>query len=384
MTALFPLALTLAILSLSIALIAHLCGRRVLSRRVPRTDFFPPISILKPLKGLDDGLYENLTSFAKLDYPVFELICGAEDAGDPALEVARRVQRENPQARIRLIQCRGYRGKNPKVRSLQALSAQARFEHWMISDSNVRVDRTWLRDTAAELSDPKVALVTNPIAPLGGEDETTGALFENLHLGAFVLGAIALPRVLANRACVVGKSMLLRKDALEAVGGFRSVRNLLAEDYLLGRKLELAGYRVALSPCPVYTLNQSWTLDRFSNRHIRWGQMRRRLCLPAYAGEVLLNPVPLIGAALALRVAQLWVSGAPANSFFSALWIASGAVAFKCLLDMSLISRLRGYSLDILDIAWIPVKDLWIAAISRALRAGDRTALAAALIARRP
>ncbi len=120
-----------------------------------------------------------------------------------------------------------------------------------------------------------------------------------------MLSAIALPSVLAGRACVVGKSMLMSRAALESVGGFRAVRNVLAEDYLLGRKLELAGYAVALSPHPVQTVNQSWSLSRFCNRHIRWGQMRRRISLATYIGELLLNPVPLLLAAFCARALSL-------------------------------------------------------------------------------
>jgi len=362
LVSLWPLVSALALLSLATAFVAYLCARRVLARRVPKDGPTPPVSILKPLKGVDDGLYLNLASFAQLDYPAYEVIFGAEDAADPALEVARRVQRDFPGAHISVIQCRGQRGKNPKVRSLQSLAAHARYRHWLISDSNVRVDASWLRDTAAELGG-NVALVTNPIAPLPSSEESLGALFENIHLGAFVLGAIALPRVLANRACVIGKSMLLDSVALEAVGGFRSVRNLLAEDYLLGRKFELAGYGVALSPHPVHTVNESWSLDRFCNRHIRWGQMRRRISLAAYLGEPLLNPTPLILLALALRLGAVLSSDAPSGAIVQALGAGVGALGLKCALDMSLLRTLRGAPLPLFDSAWIPFKDLLIAAI---------------------
>ncbi len=366
MESLWPIFAALAFCSLCTALVANLCSWRVLSRRIPTQGSTPPISILKPLKGVDDGLYLNLVSFAQLDYPEYEVILGAEDAGDPSLDVARRVQREFPAARITVMQCRGYRGKNPKVRSLQSLAAKAQYRHWLISDSNVRVDSSWLRDTAAEMSDTRVALVTNPIAPMPSDVESLGALFENLHLGSFVLGAIALPRVLADRACVIGKSMLLDSRALHAVGGLRSVRNLLAEDYLLGRKFELAGYRVALSPHPVQTVNESWTLERFCNRHIRWGQMRRRISLAAYLGEPLLNPIPLILVALGFRVAALLSQDsidAAGSPWARAIATSLGAIAIKCALDMSLLRRLRKTPLSLFDSAWIPLKDILIAAI---------------------
>src|SRR5262249_43957636 len=124
-----------------------------------------------------------------------------------------------------------------------------------------------------------------------------GATLENLQLSSFVAAAASIARVVAGRACVIGKSMLFRRRDLEDLGGFAAVRNVLAEDYLIGRSFELAGGKVALSPCLLTAVHRGWTVRRFANRHVRWAQMRRRLSVPAYAGELLLNPVPWIALA---------------------------------------------------------------------------------------
>lgn len=347
----------LACLSLFVALAAGWSARRALARRPAEPAPGKPleaVSVLKPLKGLDDGLYENLASFARQDHPDYEILFGAEDADDPALDVALRVKRDFPEVRISVHVCGGGAGRNPKVRNLSVLAARARHDAVLISDSNVRVAPGYLRATAAELQDPRVGLVTNLIAGVGGEDESLGSLLENLHLNTFVAGATTLARAAAGRACVVGKSMLFRRSDLARLGGWRSLRNVLAEDYLLGRKFERAGFVVALSSHVVETVNESWSATRFLSRHLRWGQLRRRIAPGAFLGELLLNPVLLIALFLAARGSAL----RPAEA-----GIAAGMVALKCGADMRVVGRLRGRPLSVLDAAFIPLKDLLIAAV---------------------
>src|SRR3989442_4593131 len=139
---------------------------------------------------------------------------------------------------------------------------------------------------AAEMADPAVGLVTNIVV---GEGAGLGAMLERLHLNSFVVAATSLARVAAGRACVIGKSMLLRRSDLERLGGLYEVRNLPAEDFAIGRMYEVAGFRVALSPYLVRCVNDGWTVERFLNRHLRWAQMRRRIAPGAYLGELLLN-----------------------------------------------------------------------------------------------
>jgi ceramide glucosyltransferase len=149
--------------------------------------------------------------------------------------------------------------------------------------------------------------------------------------------------------------MLLSRPALEAVGGLRAVQSVLAEDYLLGRKLEKAGYRVVLSPHAIATINEGWTVERFLQRHLRWGQMRRRISLGAWAAEPIASPVPLVALALLAR-------GSGALQPLEALAAALLVIA-KCALDGRLLGRLRGRRLELTDLCWIPVKDLLIAGL---------------------
>jgi ceramide glucosyltransferase len=345
----------LAPISLAVTLIAHLTVFIILSPdRRRRTGPTPPISVLKPVKGAEEGLHENLASLAEQDYPDYEILVAAEDAFDPALEVARRVQAENPEARIRIRAGSRRLGLNPKVNLLATLAFHAQHDHLLISDSNVRVGRRYLRDTAAELADPQVGLVTNVL--VGEGTDRLGGILECLQLNSFVASAASLARVIAGRACVIGKSMLFRRRDLARLGGFWGVRNVLAEDYVIGRSFERAGYKVALSPHVVTAVNRGWTAERFINRHLRWAQMRRRLSLPAYVGELLLNPIlwiALLLCALAftrqidVRVATLGVAG----------------VAMKCASDALLSKRLRGVLPPLRHVLLIPFKDLLMAGI---------------------
>ena len=337
----------LAPISLTVTLLAHAAVFVVLAPRKRKPLHAPPITILKPVKGTEPGLYENLASFARQDYPAYELLIGAEDPADPALVVARQVQRDHPGARIAVVAGAHRLGLNPKVNLLSALSARAAHDHWLISDSNVRVGPDYLRETADELGDPAVGLVTNVIV---GQGEGAGALLENLHLASFVAGATSLARMASGRACVIGKSMLFRRRDLEQLGGWWPLRSVLAEDYVLGRAFELLGYRVALSPYVIGTVNDGWTIERFVNRHLRWAQMRRRVSPLAFAGELILNPVLWIAlAALASRDLRLCLFGAL-------------GVAIKCAADALVLRRL-GPPPRLRQLLAVPFKDLLLAGV---------------------
>jgi ceramide glucosyltransferase len=283
--------LALAVSSLGATFTLHWAVREKLrGATAARSGAQPGISIFKPLCGLDEGLYDNLVSFVEQAYPEFELILGVADPRDAVLSVVQRLRRNYPQTQIRLI----VHGEedllaNPKVISLIHMARAARYEHWLVSDSNVRAAPNYLAAVAAEMSDPNVGLVSNVI--VGSGEDSLGAQCENLHLNTFVLGGVCVAD-LADRPCVVGKSMFMRRSQLAALGGFDALREVLAEDFLLGQRFHAAGYRVVLSRHAVATHNRRLSVRRFLARHLRWAQLRRTCAPGPFCSELLLYASP--------------------------------------------------------------------------------------------
>lgn len=246
----------------------------------------PPVSVLKPVNGIDGHLYENLLSFVNQDYPDYEIIIGLQSPEDPAMDLVRKLKENFPDKKIKYTVSDLTLGYNPKVNNLYGMMPLAEFDHMVISDSNVMVREDYLRENVKYFEDPKVGLVTNLIKGVGGE--SLGALFENLHLNSFIIGNVSL-LAFADREIVVGKSIFFRKSEFDKLGGIWELRNYLAEDYLMGRMYKKNGYKVVVSSQMISTTNHLWTLKRFVNRHTRWGQLRWNLNKPAYVAELLTN-----------------------------------------------------------------------------------------------
>ncbi|HYG66560.1 MAG TPA: glycosyltransferase, partial [Anaeromyxobacteraceae bacterium] len=311
--------------------------------RVPRRG--RPVSILKPLCGLDDGLAGNLASFAALDHGRYEVLLGLRDAADPAAPIARAAAACWPD-RFRVVLQRGEPGLNPKVNQLVGLARAARHDLLVVSDSNVRVGPGYLAEIDALLEDEAVGLVTHPIA---GDGETTlGSLFDHLHLAGSITPAIVGARRLVGRDVVVGKSMALRRGDLERLGGFQAVSGVLAEDEVLGRLVvEALGKRVAVARTPIAQLGTRRSLGAFAARYRRWGVLQRQTVGPVlYAAQLLLNPV---------LVAAIAVAAAPGARTFVAL--AAVALA-KAALDGLAGLALRPGGFGVAKLALVPVKDL--------------------------
>lgn len=264
-------------------------GRRPAPERGGASPHLPPVSVLKPLRGLDDNLFDNLESFCNQDYPEYELIFSLQDRNDPAFKIASKIKDKYPEKNITVLVERCSQGLNPKVNNLIPAYRASRFDTILISDSNVMVGRDYLAEIARPLEDPNVGLVSSLIRGTGGR--TLGSLFENLHLNSFIVGSVCFLDRFLNMPCVVGKSMLMRKRDLEAIGGFVAVKDVLAEDYIIGREMHKAGKNVAVSSYFINNVNQYWSIKRFLNRHTRWGKLRWKIGGARYLSELLANPV---------------------------------------------------------------------------------------------
>jgi ceramide glucosyltransferase len=260
--------------------------------------FCPPISILKPLKGLDDDLADNLTSFCKQAYPDYEIIFALEEKDDPAMKLAKEIKKQYPHKKISIVVKQRDYALNPKVDNLIAAYETSQFPYFLISDSDVRVAPDYLREIIKPMEDPDVGLVSNLIRGIGSR--TFGSLLENLHLNSFVIGHVAILTTFFKMTVVVGKSMLMRKKEFEEIGGFEAVRNVLAEDYVIGDLMHKKGKRVITSGHVINAVNHYRTFKQFIKRHVRWGKLRRRIAGVGYVSELISNAVFLSCIALVI------------------------------------------------------------------------------------
>jgi ceramide glucosyltransferase len=297
MTILFTLCAVLSIAGLAITLLQVGAARALVRRKagppIAAPDqvaaSLPPITILKPLRGLDDNLFDNLSSFCTQDYPEYEILFCLQDYNDPAYKVAKKVRDRHPDRDITLVVEKCNLGLNPKINNLIPAYRKARHPYVLISDSNVMVKSGYLREIARHTQDPSVGLVSNPIRGVGSRN--LGALFENLHLNSFIIGSVSFLDRFLGMPCVVGKSMLMKKTELEALGGLTAFKDILAEDFIIGREMHRSGKRVVLSNHLIDNVNEYWGVKRFLNRHTRWGKLRWKIGGAKYCSELIANSV---------------------------------------------------------------------------------------------
>lgn len=353
----------LVLTTLPVALLSRLRRRQRPFVRGPRrraTASFPPaastaaarprLSILKPLRGLDDGLEENLVSFATLRGIDYEVVLSVADRKDPALDVVARVRARFPDAPFFLVVGGTPEGRigNPKVERLVAAARVARGDLFLVSDSNVRVAPDDVARTVALFDDPSVGCVSNLFVGSGARD--LGAIVESLHLLTFVVPGNVLA-AWNGTPCVVGKSMALPRIVHDAIGGFAAFGELLAEDQAIGLAVAEAGWRVVLSPVVVANVIERRSLARALDRQVRWGKIRFAFSKALFAGEVLLNPFPVALAAALLAVP----GGSPWVGPLSHLALV--ALLLRAL-QASLLGRLCGAPLRPVELLAMPLKDL--------------------------
>jgi ceramide glucosyltransferase len=302
-------------------------GRETVNSPSSSTGFCPPISILKPLKGSDDDLADNLTSFCNQAYPDYEIIFALEEKNDPAIKLAREIKKRYPHKKISIVVKQRDYALNPKVDNLITAYEASQFPYVLISDSDVRVAHDYLREIIRPMEDPNVGLVSNLIRGIGSR--TFGSLLENLHLNSFVIGHVALLNVFFKMPTVVGKSILLRKKAFEEIGGFGAVRNVLAEDYVIGELMHKQDKGVVTSGHVVNAVNQYRTFKQFIKRHVRWSKLRRKLAGIRYVSELVSNAVFLSCIALAV-----------VGPSFHTISLAAAALVVKIVGDWLLGQRL--------------------------------------------
>jgi ceramide glucosyltransferase len=230
-------------------------------------DFTPPVSILKPLHGLDRGAYENFASFCRQHYPAYEILFAVRTESDPSAPVVRRLIAEFPDVPIRLLVSGESRGTNDKVGKLCVLAAQARHDLLVVTDSDVRVAPDYLRQVSGMFRDPRVGAVTALYRALGAP--SFGAVMDAMGSLSFS-GSALLARRLEGLKFTMGSTMAVVRERLAEIGGFEPLSDMHSDDYEFGRRIAEKGYRVELVPEPVDMEFPSESIADYLRHELRW------------------------------------------------------------------------------------------------------------------
>jgi ceramide glucosyltransferase len=278
----------------------------------------PPVSILKPMYGRDDRLYQALRSHALQDYPEFEMLFGVRTASDLALEDIERLRREFPKLRMRVIPVET-NAPNAKVGVLAKLAAEAKYPLLVINDDDIEVGAGYLDAVTAPLCDPRIGLVTCLYRACAS---SLAASVEALGVASEFASSVMVARLLGVGGFALGATMALRAETLSRAGGFAPIAAYLADDYELGRRVTAAGYRIEFAPVVVETgLGGASWLEVWRHQ-LRWASTIRASRPGGYYGSVVTHAVlwALVAfgagawragaAALLLRIAAGWLAGA--------------------------------------------------------------------------
>jgi len=276
--------------------------RQYLRVRPAPLRIYEPISILKPLHGLDEGLEENLRACFEQDYIAFEILFAARDASDPALALVETLRAEYPNVEIRVIVTGEPPYPNAKVYSLDKMLAVARNNLLVMSDSDVRVTKDMLRVIAAEFQDPKLGVATCPYRAISGA--SLWSELEAIGMNTEFLSGLLVARMLEGVKFAVGPTIAARRSALEAIGGFETLQAYLAEDFVMGNRAAEAGLGVILSSYVVEHRIGSQGFAANMRHRLRWARSTRRSRPAGYVGQFFTNPFPI--ALLLVAVNSAW------------------------------------------------------------------------------
>jgi ceramide glucosyltransferase len=341
------LLLTLLAGALIYSALAIMAAFRYLAEHPPHLANLEPVSILKPLAGLDAGLESNLRTFFEQDYPSFEILFAAREASDPAVTVVKKLQTEYPQVPSRLIITGEPPYPNAKVYSLDKMMATAAHDLLVMSDSDIRVTPSLLKTVAAEFQDPKVGVATCPYRAVAGS--SLWSRLEAIGMNTDFISGILVARMLEGMRFAVGPTITARRRVLQSIGGFVRIKDYLAEDFVLGKFAAEAGHGVILSSYVIEHHIGSTGFHHNAAHRLRWSRSTRRSRPAGYAGQLFTMPF-----ALAILVA-VW---SPSLWPLILLTFAIRAVAARVVSWGVLRARLNWLLLPIEDIA---VFCFWIA-----------------------
>lgn len=290
----------------------------------PDTCYTPPVSILKPIRGLDPDAAENLASFCRLDYPEYEIVYCVDPDDEAVLSLLARLTSDFPRARIRVLSGSGRIATNDKVAKLARLVSEAAHEIVVISDSDVRVRPDYLRSVVAPLRDPKVGAVTcfyipTELATFTDELQSAG-MMSDFYAGVLVAWQ------LDGIKFALGPTIATTRTRLNSFGGYPELENRPADDLLVGRLIAEQGYEVVLLRYAIETVCDYASLNDLLHKRLRWIVVMRHMRPWGHMGLLLTQGLPwslaavavhpsamvaiaYLGGYFALRVMMTWLIG---------------------------------------------------------------------------
>lgn len=237
-----------------------------------------PVTLFKPVKGVEPKTYENLKSFFIQDYPAYQILFGVSSKDDPVLPILHQLIQEFSHIPSAIIFVEKEIGVNKKVNSLIAMLPYANSSIIIISDSDLVVEPHYLRTVAAPFSDPKTGMVTCMYRVK--EAFTLSQKLEALAINADFIPSVLVASKLGPVKFGLGATMAIRKEALLSIGGFEVIANYLADDNQLGRRIFEKGWKVTLSGYVVDVILSDMTFKQFFSHQLRWARTYR-VCEPA-------------------------------------------------------------------------------------------------------
>ncbi len=261
--------------------------------------YTPPVTILKPVRGVDEEAYDNFASFCRQAYPDYQVIFGVRDEDDAAVPVIKKLIADLPDCQIELVISPDQIGYNAKVSNLQNMYARARHDLLLIADSDIRVGPDYLRRVVAPMQQSGVGMVT--CLYRGANARTFGSLLENIGISSTFGPEVCSSRALEGIAFALGSTIVTRRDLLEKIGGFPAVADYLADDFRLGNLTARESCEVVLSDYVVDHISTRETFTAMLRHQLRWSRAVRISRPWGYRGLIL-----TYGTATALLSLAAW------------------------------------------------------------------------------
>jgi ceramide glucosyltransferase len=272
--------------------LASVAAARFFTRERKRIlpDFTPRLSLLKPVRGVDFGAYENFASFCRQDYPDYEILFAVNNENDEALPLLRRLMAEFPERRMRIFIGAEHLGANKKVNKLVRLAREAQHEILVLTDGDVRVGPRYLRIVAAPFVDSTTGAVTSFYR--GVAEPNLAAQLEAVGASSDFFAGVLMAKWMEGMTFALGASIVTTKTWLRKIGGLEPIANMLSDDYELGNRIARAGGNVLLSGESVWTMYPVQSLSGFWDHQVRWARTVR-LCRPlSYFGLIFTHGLP--------------------------------------------------------------------------------------------